>query len=58
MKLNINATKEGQEVFDEFVAQVNSKGIDGGNYKILVQKSNGDWVEIKPDKLKLEFTKE
>lgn len=58
MQLNITANQNGQEVLDEFKVKVTSKGIDGGKYVIEVQKSNGDWVEIGPEKLRLSFSKE
>ncbi len=58
MRMNINAVLEGQEILDEFKAKVATKGVEGGNYKIQVQKSNGDWVDVAPEKLKLVFDKE
>ena len=59
MKININSTLESQEVIDSyFRPKLEEKGIKDGNYTIEVQKSNGDWVVVSPEKVKFLFVKE
>lgn len=60
MKIKVNATLEGAEILEKFLAQLKENNITAGpeDCKIFVLNKQNAEVEISVDKLKITYNKE